>query len=71
MKFIMVFALTLTIIVVSLLFMMIRILIKKGGRFRALHIGQSREMKRRGIDCVQSMDAMERKRLKLKKNIYK
>ena len=33
----------------------------RGGSFRSHHIGQSREMRRRGIHCVQSMDAMERK----------
>ncbi len=33
----------------------------RGGTFRSLHIGQSREMRRRGIHCVQSMDAMERR----------
>ena len=33
----------------------------RGGEFRSQHIGQSKEMRRRGIHCVQSMDAMERK----------
>ena len=32
----------------------------RGGEFRSQHIGQSKEMRRRGIHCVQSMDAMER-----------
>lgn len=34
----------------------------RGGEFRSQHIGQSKEMRRRGIHCVQSMDAMERKK---------
>ena len=33
----------------------------RGGEFRSQHTGQSKEMRRRGIHCVQSMDAMERK----------
>ena len=36
----------------------------RGGEFRSQHIGQSKEMRRRGIHCVQSMDAMERKKHK-------
>ncbi len=38
----------------------------RGGEFRSQHIGQSKEMRRRGIHCVQSMDAMERKEHKAK-----
>lgn len=33
----------------------------RGGEFRSQHIGQNREMRRRGIHCVQSMDTIERK----------
>ncbi|MBR4757527.1 MAG: hypothetical protein IK084_01825 [Bacteroidaceae bacterium] len=39
----------------------------RGGEFRSQHIGQSKEMRKRGIHCVQSMDAMERRKSKQKK----
>ena len=39
----------------------------RGGEFRSQHIGQSKEMRKRGIHCVQSMDAMERRESKQKK----
>lgn len=44
----------------AMLLLCVRILLKKGGRFHAQHIGQSRAMRERGISCVQSMDATER-----------
>jgi hypothetical protein len=39
----------------------------RGGEFRSQHIGQSKEMRRRGIHCVQSMDRMERKKKRMRK----
>lgn len=39
----------------------IKILVKKNGRFPNTHIGHSAAMRKRGINCVQSMDRMERK----------
>ncbi|MEE1309694.1 MAG: hypothetical protein UHJ41_06325 [Bacteroidaceae bacterium] len=52
--------LTLGICAISILLLSIRILLQKGGRFRSLHIGQSPEMRKKGIHCVQSMDRMMR-----------
>jgi len=48
-------------IAVAMLLLCIKILIVPGGKFGSQHIGGSAEMRRRGIHCVQSMDAMERK----------
>ena len=52
--------LTLGICAISILLLSIRILLQKGGKFRSLHIGQSPEMLKKGIHCVQSMDRMMR-----------
>ena len=34
----------------------IRIILIKDGKFSSQHISQSKEMRKRGIHCVQSMD---------------
>lgn len=56
----------LVIVAVSMLLLTVNIWVR-GGEFRSQHIGQSKEMRRRGIHCVQSMDAMERRRKKMRK----
>ena len=48
--------LTLGIVASAMLLLSVRVLIKKGGRFRSQHIGQSRAMRERGIHCVQAQD---------------
>ena len=53
--------LTLGFVAISIALLCIRILLVKGGRFRSMHIGASPAMRKQGIHCVQSMDAMERK----------
>ena len=53
--------LTLGICAVSILLLSIRVILQKGGKFRSLHIGQSPDMRKRGIHCVQSMDKMMRR----------
>lgn len=42
-------------------FLAIKLIVKKNGRFPNTHVGHSAAMRKRGITCVQSMDAMERK----------
>ena len=60
---------SIALIGIGLLFMCIQILFKRGGRFHAQHIGQSKAMRERGIHCVQSMDEMERQqKAKIKHN---
>ena len=44
------------IIGASMLFLSIRILFKKNGRFVKTHVSQSKAMRERGIGCVQSQD---------------
>lgn len=52
--------LTLIIVAVSMCFLAIKLILKKNGRFPNLHIGHSAAMRKRGITCVQTMDAAER-----------
>ena len=56
----------LAIVAASMLLLTVNIWLR-GGEFRSQHIGQSKEMRRRGIHCVQSMDRMERKKKKMRK----
>lgn len=44
------------IIAIAMFLLAIRIILVKGGRFSSQHISQSKEMRKRGIHCVQSMD---------------
>ena len=44
------------IIGASMLFLSVRILFKKNGRFVKTHLSQSKAMRERGIGCVQSQD---------------
>ena len=53
--------LTLGIVALSVLFLCIKMLLKPGSRFGSTHIGGSKAMRDRGIHCVQSMDAIERR----------
>ena len=54
----------LAVVAVAMLLLTVNIWLR-GGEFRSQHIGQSSEMRKRGIHCVQSMDAMERREKKL------
>ncbi|MBQ5714417.1 MAG: hypothetical protein IIV77_08010 [Bacteroidaceae bacterium] len=53
--------LTLGFVGLSVLFLCVKLLLKPGSRFGSTHIGGSKAMRKRGIHCVQSMDAMERR----------
>lgn len=48
-------------VALAVAFLCIRVILLPHGRFGSKHIGQSKAMRQRGIHCVQSMDAMERK----------
>lgn len=52
---------TLGFVAAALLLLCIRIILLPGGRFRSFHVGDSKEMRKRGIHCVQSMDRLDRK----------
>lgn len=53
--------LCLGIIAVSMFFLCVGVLFGKRHTFRSQHIGHSKAMRDRGINCVQSMDAIMRK----------
>ncbi len=55
---------TLGIVALSVLFLCIKMILKPGSRFGSNHIGGSKAMRDRGIHCVQSMDAFERRERK-------
>ncbi len=44
-----------------MLFLCVNILLKKNGRFPNSHVSGSKEMRKRGIGCVQSQDAAARR----------
>ena len=52
---------TLGFVAAALLLLCIRIILLPGGRFRSFHVGDSKEMRKRGIHCVQSTDRLDRK----------
>ena len=58
--------LTLGIVALSVLFLCVKLLLKPGSKFGSMHIGGSKAMRDRGIHCVQSMDAFERREKKTK-----
>ena len=47
---------TLLIIAISFALLAITIIIKKNGKFPNTHVGGNREMRKRGIKCVQPQD---------------
>jgi len=55
---------TLGIVALSVLFLCVKMLLKPGSKFGSTHIGGSKAMRERGIHCVQSMDAFERRERK-------
>ncbi len=55
-----VFLFTVIILGVCMLFLCIRILLKKNGRFPNTHVSSSKAMRQRGIGCAQSQDYMAR-----------
>ncbi len=56
--------LTLGIVALSVLFLCVKMILKPGSKFGSTHIGGSKAMRDRGIHCVQSMDAFERREKK-------
>ncbi len=55
---------TLGIVALSVLFLCVKMLLNPGSKFGSTHIGGSKAMRERGIHCVQSMDAFERRERK-------
>lgn len=49
------------IVALSVALLCVRILFERNGKFGASHVGGSAELRQKGIHCVQSMDAIERR----------
>ena len=44
------------LLLAAFILLSVRIILKKNGRFRSMHISDSKAMRERGIGCVQSQD---------------
>lgn len=49
------------LMLLAMVLLSVRVLLKKNGRFRSMHISDSKAMRERGIGCVQSQDRNARK----------
>jgi len=49
------------LVLIAVVLLSVRILFVKNGRFRSMHISDSKAMRERGIGCVQSQDRESRK----------
>ena len=49
------------LLLLAVVLMSVRVILKKNGRFRSMHISDSRAMRERGIGCVQSQDRESRR----------
>jgi hypothetical protein len=48
------------LLLAAFILLSVRIILKKNGRFRSMHISDSKAMRERGIGCVQSQDRQAR-----------
>ncbi len=62
---------SIVLLAVAFVGLAISILIKKNGRFPEIHIGRSKELKKRGISCATSQDKAEQNKMKIKTLQYK
>lgn len=54
--FITLFIICVVLLGIAVLFLSVRLLLKKNGRFVKTHVSQSKAMRDRGVTCVQSQD---------------
>lgn len=52
---------TVLFLLAAMVLLSVRVILKKNGRFRSMHISDSKAMRSRGIGCVQSQDREARK----------
>jgi len=57
------FLITFAILAICIALLCIKILLLPNGRFPNTHVGGSKEMRKRGIKCVQAQDADAQKQL--------
>ena len=49
------------IVAISITLLCVKLIVQPNGKFVSSHISDNKEMQKRGIHCVQSMDKMMRK----------
>ena len=54
--FVTLFIICVILIGIAMLFLSVRLIFKKNGRFVKMHVSQSKAMREKGITCVQSQD---------------
>ena len=52
---------TLLIVAISMVFLSVKVILKKNGRFPNTHVSGNKAMRERGIGCMQSQDREARK----------
>ena len=60
---------TVLIIAIAAILLSVKVILRKNGSFTSQHIHDSQAMRDRGIHCVQSMDAFERREKKHAKEL--
>ena len=60
--------LTVGIVAISIALLCVKLIVLPNGKFASSHISGNKEMRKRGIHCVQSMDRMMRRENPLKVN---
>ena len=53
--------LTVGIVAISIALLCVKLIVLPNGKFASSHISDNKEMQKRGIHCVQSMDKMMRR----------
>lgn len=64
-----VFFIILSLLAVAMLLMCVRVLVKPDGKFSSQHIGESKEMRKRGITCATSTDRRDRRAASKRMNV--
>jgi len=63
------FIIVAALLLAAMVLLSVRVIAKKNGRFRSMHISDSKAMRERGIGCVQSQDRAARKQSDRKLNV--
>lgn len=56
-----VIAISVVIVLLAVVLLSVRVIFRKDGEFRSFHISESKDMRKRGIGCVQSQDSKARR----------
>ncbi len=62
MEFLKLLLIVVVLVAIGVVFLAIRILLKRNGQFPETHVGHNRNMRSKGITCVKTMDRMEQQK---------